>query len=39
MLRLLVEAHADTPTLVLAAHFPHPGRIVRRDGGCRFQVA
>ena len=31
-----VERHADTGTLVLAAHFPRAGYIVRADGGFRF---
>ncbi|GIX49009.1 MAG: MBL fold metallo-hydrolase [Candidatus Tectimicrobiota bacterium] len=31
-----VEQHADTDTLILAAHFPTPGRIVRHGGGFRF---
>jgi glyoxylase-like metal-dependent hydrolase (beta-lactamase superfamily II) len=31
-----LERHADSGVLVLAAHFPHPGYIVRRDGGFRF---
>jgi glyoxylase-like metal-dependent hydrolase (beta-lactamase superfamily II) len=34
-----VEAHADTETLILAAHFPTPGRIVHREGGFRFVAA
>jgi hypothetical protein len=35
--REFVERHADTGALILAAHFPRPGCIVRADGGCRFQ--
>ena len=31
-----IERHADSGVLVLAAHFPEPGFIVRRDGGCQF---
>jgi glyoxylase-like metal-dependent hydrolase (beta-lactamase superfamily II) len=34
-----VEAHADTERLILAAHFPAPGRVVRHPGGFRFQAA
>ena len=34
--REFVERHADTGTLVLPAHFPLPGRIVRESGGFRF---
>jgi glyoxylase-like metal-dependent hydrolase (beta-lactamase superfamily II) len=34
-----VERHADTGTLILAAHFPRPGYIVRADGGFRFRPA
>ena len=34
--RAFVERHADTGTLILAAHFPRPGTIVRADGGHRF---
>jgi glyoxylase-like metal-dependent hydrolase (beta-lactamase superfamily II) len=37
--RAFIEAHADTGTLILAAHFPRPGRIVRAGGGHRFVVA
>ena len=32
-----VEGHADTGTLILPAHFPRPGYIVRANGGFRFQ--
>jgi glyoxylase-like metal-dependent hydrolase (beta-lactamase superfamily II) len=34
-----VERHADSGVLVLAAHFPVPGYIVREGGGHRFQPA
>ncbi len=34
--RAFVERHADSGVLVLAAHFPTPGFIVKKDGGCRF---
>ena len=34
--RAFVERHADSGVLVLAAHFPTPGFIVKTDGGCRF---
>jgi glyoxylase-like metal-dependent hydrolase (beta-lactamase superfamily II) len=34
-----VEAHADSGALILAAHFPHSGRIVRADRGFRFERA
>jgi glyoxylase-like metal-dependent hydrolase (beta-lactamase superfamily II) len=37
--RAFVERHADSGVLVLAAHFPAPGFIVRADGGCRFVPA
>ena len=33
-----VAHHADSGVLVLAAHFPKPGFIVRRDGGYRFEA-
>ncbi|NQV57669.1 MAG: MBL fold metallo-hydrolase [Rhodospirillales bacterium] len=35
-----VERHADTDTLILAAHFPAPtvGRIVGNGARCKFQV-
>ncbi len=32
-----VERHADTGTLILAAHFPKPGVIVRERAGLRFR--
>jgi glyoxylase-like metal-dependent hydrolase (beta-lactamase superfamily II) len=35
--REFVERHADTGALILAAHFPRPGHIVRADGGFRFR--
>jgi glyoxylase-like metal-dependent hydrolase (beta-lactamase superfamily II) len=34
-----VEEHADSGTLVLPAHFPAPGTIVREGGGLRFVPA
>jgi len=34
--REFVESHADTGVLVLAAHFPRPGYIVRADGSYHF---
>ena len=34
-----IERHADTGTLVLAAHFPRPGYIVRENGSHRFRPA
>jgi glyoxylase-like metal-dependent hydrolase (beta-lactamase superfamily II) len=34
-----VESHADSGTLILPAHFPRPGHIVRADGGFRFRPA
>jgi glyoxylase-like metal-dependent hydrolase (beta-lactamase superfamily II) len=37
--REFVERHADSGVLVLAAHFPLPGFIVRGDGGYRFEPA
>jgi glyoxylase-like metal-dependent hydrolase (beta-lactamase superfamily II) len=37
--RAFVERHADTGTLILPAHFPHPGHIVRHDGTHRFVPA
>lgn len=37
--RAFLEQHADSGTLILAGHFPHPGFIVRRDGGYRFTLA
>ena len=35
--REFVERHADTGTLILAAHFPRPGVIVRERTGLRFR--
>ena len=35
--REFVERHADTGTLILAAHFPRPGLIVREREGLRFR--
>lgn len=37
--REFIERHADTGTLILAAHFPRPGTIVRADGSYRFVPA
>jgi len=34
-----VERHADSGVLVLPAHFPHPGYVVRGSGGFRFKPA
>jgi glyoxylase-like metal-dependent hydrolase (beta-lactamase superfamily II) len=34
-----VERHADTGALVLPAHFPRPGYVVRGNGGFRFRAA
>jgi glyoxylase-like metal-dependent hydrolase (beta-lactamase superfamily II) len=36
--REFVERHADSGTLVLAAHFPQPGYIVRTAEGFRFKA-
>jgi glyoxylase-like metal-dependent hydrolase (beta-lactamase superfamily II) len=36
--RAFVEQHADSGVLVLAAHFPHPGYVVRESGGLRFRA-
>jgi glyoxylase-like metal-dependent hydrolase (beta-lactamase superfamily II) len=35
--KAFVERHAASGDLVLPAHFPHPGRIVRDNGGHRFE--
>jgi glyoxylase-like metal-dependent hydrolase (beta-lactamase superfamily II) len=35
--RDFVERHADSGTLILAAHFPRPGVIVREKAGLRFR--
>ena len=37
--RDFVERYADSGVLVLAAHFPRPGYIVREGGGTRFAPA
>jgi glyoxylase-like metal-dependent hydrolase (beta-lactamase superfamily II) len=37
--REFIERHADTGTVILAAHFPRPGTIVRADGSHRFVPA
>ena len=37
--RKFIERHADTGTLILAAHFPRAGKIVRADDGHRFVPA
>jgi glyoxylase-like metal-dependent hydrolase (beta-lactamase superfamily II) len=37
--RAFVEEHAASGVLILAAHFPHPGRIVRDREGFRFELA
>ena len=37
--RDFVERYADSGVLVLAAHFPRPGYIVREGGGTRFTPA
>lgn len=37
--RAFVEQHADSGVLVLPAHFPVPGYIVREAGGFRFTAA
>jgi glyoxylase-like metal-dependent hydrolase (beta-lactamase superfamily II) len=37
--REFVERHADSGVLVLPAHFPRPGYVVREDGGFRFRPA
>jgi len=34
--RDFVERHADSGTLILPAHFPRPGYVVRANGGFRF---
>ena len=34
--RQFIERHADSSVLVLPSHFPHPGYIVRENGGHRF---
>jgi len=37
--REFVERHADSGTLILPAHFPLPGHIVKDNGGFRFTPA
>ncbi|HEV8440308.1 MAG TPA: MBL fold metallo-hydrolase [Methylomirabilota bacterium] len=37
--REFIERHADSGVLILAAHFPRPGYIVREAGGTRFTPA
>jgi hypothetical protein len=37
--RAFVERHADTGVMILAAHFPRPGYIVRERGDHRFVPA
>jgi len=37
--REFVERHADSGVLILPAHFPKPGYVVRAGGGCRFEPA
>jgi hypothetical protein len=34
-----VERHADSGVLILPAHFPRPGYVVRDNGGFRFKAA
>ena len=34
-----IESHADTATLILPAHFPKPGYIIRAPEGFRFRPA
>ena len=36
--REFVERHADSGTLILPAHFPRPGYIIRTDTGFRFRA-
>ena len=36
--RAFVEDHADSGTLICAAHFPLPGYVVKADGGLRFEA-
>jgi len=33
-----VERHADSGVLILPAHFPRPGYVVRDNGGFRFKA-
>jgi glyoxylase-like metal-dependent hydrolase (beta-lactamase superfamily II) len=37
--RDFVERHADSGVLILAAHFPRPGYVVRSEAGTRFAPA
>lgn len=37
--REFVERYADSGVLVLAAHFPRPGFVIRANGGTRFRPA
>jgi len=37
--RAFVERHADSGALILLAHFPRPGYIVREAAGHRFVPA
>ncbi len=37
--RDFLERHADSGVLILPAHFPKPGYVVRAEGGCRFAPA
>lgn len=37
--RAFLDRHADSGTLILAAHFPRPGYVVRENGGFRFTPA
>ena len=36
--RAFIEQHADSGTLVCAAHFPAPGYVIKADGGYRFEA-
>ena len=36
--RAFIEQHADSGTLVCAAHFPTPGYVIKADGGYRFEA-
>ena len=37
--REFLDRHADSGTLILPAHFPHPGYVVRTKDGLRFERA
>jgi glyoxylase-like metal-dependent hydrolase (beta-lactamase superfamily II) len=37
--RVFVEQHADSGTLICAAHFPTPGYVVKKGGEHRFEAA